>query len=134
MCDQSLPDIPINLHHPTQRGFTQGSADPCIAPLVQALNDGGFQTVASCCGHGRRPGNIVLEDDRVITIETFEEWEETEAFLRGHLLLHVPLERWHGFLMKFLDRYRKAKEIHALESQLLDMARLRAVFAPINDP
>lgn len=34
--------------------------DPCIAPLVAALNAGGFPTVASCCGHGHRPGRITM--------------------------------------------------------------------------
>lgn len=85
MCDQSLPDIPINLHHPTQRGFTQGYADPCIAPLVQALNDGGFQTVASCCGHGKWPGIISLEPGHVVEtlllLKTAEDFEQMAAFL-----------------------------------------------------
>ncbi len=45
-----------------------GSADPCIAELVQALNDAGFDTIASCCGHGHRPGNIMLRDGREFII------------------------------------------------------------------
>jgi len=36
--------------------------DPCIAPLVKALNDGGLRTVASCCGHGSKAGRISLAD------------------------------------------------------------------------
>ena len=43
-------------------GRTHVPVDPCIAPLVQALNDGGIQTEASCCGYGNRPGSIILED------------------------------------------------------------------------
>jgi len=27
--------------------------DACIAPLVQALNDYGIETIACCCGHGK---------------------------------------------------------------------------------
>jgi len=54
--------------------------DPCIAALVKALhesdlptvpskhNPDGIRTVASCCGHGKRPGNIVLADGRVLVI------------------------------------------------------------------
>lgn len=42
--------------------------DPCLEPLVRALNDGGLQTLASCCGHGRRPGNVVLADGRVLMV------------------------------------------------------------------
>ena len=42
--------------------------DPEIAPLVKALNDAGIRTVASCSGHGRRPGNIALADGRELII------------------------------------------------------------------
>ena len=42
--------------------------DRCIAPIVRALNSAGVVTVASCCGHGKRPGNIALADGREICI------------------------------------------------------------------
>lgn len=42
--------------------------DDCIAPLVDALNHSGIRTVASCCGHGRVLGNIVLADGRELFI------------------------------------------------------------------
>ena len=54
--------------------------DPCIAPLVKALNESdlptvpsrlnsdGIRTVASCCGHGKRPGLIALADGRELFI------------------------------------------------------------------
>ena len=42
--------------------------DPCIKGLVEALNDGGFATINSCCGHGQRPGWIALKDQRHILI------------------------------------------------------------------
>lgn len=42
--------------------------DRCIAPIVQALNDAGIATVASCCGHGRANGSIVLADGRELII------------------------------------------------------------------
>lgn len=42
--------------------------DPCLVPLVRALNEGGVPTIASCCGHGDRPGNIVLADKRELFI------------------------------------------------------------------
>lgn len=42
--------------------------DPCIAQIVQALNDGGIRTVASCCGHGAVNGNIALADGRELII------------------------------------------------------------------
>lgn len=55
--------------------------DPCIAPLVKALNEcpdlpslpskhnpDGIRTLASCCGHGKRPGKITLADRRELFI------------------------------------------------------------------
>lgn len=67
MCEQGTTEI-IRLHHPTPRGFTTAGVDACIAPLIQALNDGGFQTIASCCGHGIRPAFIALEDGRELIL------------------------------------------------------------------
>jgi hypothetical protein len=63
MCKQGIEAIQVKLadgkYHPV---------DPCIASLVQALNDAGIKTRASCCGHGKQPGNIALEDGREILI------------------------------------------------------------------
>lgn len=42
--------------------------DPCIAPLVAILNQGGLKTVASCCGHGGNDASIALEDGRWLVI------------------------------------------------------------------
>lgn len=42
--------------------------DWCIHQIVAALNAGGVRTAASCCGHGKMPGNITLEDGRVLVI------------------------------------------------------------------
>lgn len=42
--------------------------DRCIAPIVQALNEARILTLASCCGHGKGPGSIVLQDGRELTI------------------------------------------------------------------
>ena len=42
--------------------------DFCIHQIVAALNAGGVRTVASCCGHGKMPGRIDLEDGRTIVI------------------------------------------------------------------
>ena len=41
--------------------------DDCIASLIQVLNDGGVETIASCCGHGES-GNIALRDGRELII------------------------------------------------------------------
>lgn len=42
--------------------------DSCIEPIVRALNDAGLRTVASCCGHGIRPGTVALADGREVLI------------------------------------------------------------------
>jgi hypothetical protein len=58
-------------------------ADPCLAPLVQALNDGGQRTIASCCGHGRRPASIILDDDRFLLVMTRDEYERYAGLWPG---------------------------------------------------
>ena len=53
--------------------------DHCIHHIVAALNAGGVRTVASCCGHQKMKGNIVLEDGRVLIIQqkpnSVDEWK-----------------------------------------------------------
>jgi hypothetical protein len=44
------------------------SIDYCIGHIVAALNAGGVETVASCCGHGDQPGTIILADGRELII------------------------------------------------------------------
>ena len=43
--------------------------DWCIHHIVAALNAGGVETVASCCGHGKQDGRIDLKDGRVLWIQ-----------------------------------------------------------------
>lgn len=42
--------------------------DGCIADLVDVLNQNGYPTVASCCGHGTHYGSIALEDGRWVLL------------------------------------------------------------------
>lgn len=42
--------------------------DPEIVDLVDALNSGSLSTVASCSGHGTRPGIISLKDGRELIV------------------------------------------------------------------
>lgn len=42
--------------------------DPCIAPIVTALNSAGIRTSASCCGHGRLAPSIALADGRWVLL------------------------------------------------------------------
>lgn len=56
------------------------SCDECIQPLVQALNDFGLQTTASCCGHQKQKSSIILKDGReIFIIEKFEEARMIDA-------------------------------------------------------
>lgn len=47
--------------------------DPCLEPLIRALNGGGLQTLASCCGHGK-PGWVMLADGSALTISPDARW------------------------------------------------------------
>lgn len=60
--------IPAHLSYTGVERQDVKDIDSCIAPIVRALNDAGVTTVASCCGHGKRPGNIALSDGREIVI------------------------------------------------------------------
>lgn len=42
--------------------------DPEIADVVAALNTHGLRTVASCSGHGHRPGVVALQDGRQLMV------------------------------------------------------------------
>ena len=54
--------------------------DTEIASFVAALNSCGLETVASCSGHGFRPGNIALRDGREIIIaRDFDEARKIDA-------------------------------------------------------
>ena len=60
--------IPDDLSHTGKERWDWKPIDECIAPIVDALNDAGIFTVGACCGHGKKPGVIFLED-RMLTIE-----------------------------------------------------------------
>lgn len=56
--------------------------DPCLNEIITALNDVGIKSIASCCGHGRQPGSIVLKDGReLIIVRDFETARKIEKDL-----------------------------------------------------
>ena len=56
--------------------------DPCLNNIIIALNNSGIETVASCCGHGRQPGSIILKDGReLIIVRDFETARKIEKKL-----------------------------------------------------
>lgn len=74
--------IPAGLSHTGEARQKLVDVDACIAPLVQALNDVGMTTASSCCGHGKRPSNIVLADGREIVIcPDYETSRKVDAYL-----------------------------------------------------
>lgn len=65
-----LVTIPAHLSHTSQVRQAVKGIDSCIAEIVRALNEGGITTISSCCGHGKRDGEIQLADGRVLVIKT----------------------------------------------------------------
>lgn len=60
--------IPADLSSTGKARWKHIGVDACIAPLVEALQKGGINMRASCCGHGKAPGEILFEDGRVLRI------------------------------------------------------------------
>ncbi len=60
--------IPAHLSYTGEVRQKKVGIDSCIAPIIKALNDGGITTIACCCGHGKRPGSIILGDGREFII------------------------------------------------------------------
>lgn len=84
--------IPAHLSHTGKDREKVGGSDRCIAPLVEALNRGGAETVASCCGHGELPGTIILRDDTWLLV--MPEWQAKALFrLLGR---NIHGEKWDG--------------------------------------
>jgi len=76
MCNSEivlLVPIPAELSHTGKFRWDKKSIDKCIAPIVQALNDGGIYTSGCCCGHGKTDGNILLHDGRTLIIKVKEQ-------------------------------------------------------------
>lgn len=57
--------------------------DPCITPVVRALNAGELRTVASCCGHDHAPGWIMLADGRTLILASNEWGQKIADFAHG---------------------------------------------------
>ena len=73
MCEwgQTQP-LWVKAHPDWERHIQNGrkliGVDSCLASLISALNEAGIHTEACCCGHGKRPGNIILSDGRELII------------------------------------------------------------------
>lgn len=60
--------VPAHLSHTGKERIKMAGVDSCIAPIVKILNDNGILTDASCCGHGKMFGSIILADGRELLI------------------------------------------------------------------
>lgn len=77
MCDYANREAAMTPLRWDDNGTPTVWCDPCLAPLIEALNAGGIPTVASCCGHNGNgsdgqqtdaPGWVMLRDGRTLTI------------------------------------------------------------------
>ena len=60
--------IPADISGTGYDRWSEETIDACIAPLVRVLQNGGVNMRGSCCGHGREPGGIQLQDGRVLLV------------------------------------------------------------------
>ncbi len=46
-----------------KKHYCSREVDPCIQPIVKAINRlNGFRTLSSCCGHNIYPTTIIIKD------------------------------------------------------------------------
>lgn len=60
--------IPADLSCSGKTKWKKVGIDACVASIVRALQRAGIDMRGSCCGHGKRPGDIHLQDGRVLII------------------------------------------------------------------
>jgi hypothetical protein len=60
--------VPADLSYSGEEEWRDKDIDACIADLVEALQVAGIDMRSSCCGHGREPGHIELQDGRSLLI------------------------------------------------------------------
>lgn len=61
--------IAADLSHTGKARVATKPIDACLFDLVRALNVMGIPTRSSCCGHGKGPGEILLQDGRTLRVE-----------------------------------------------------------------
>ena len=61
--------IAADLSHTGKESWKDTKIDSCISDIVSALQSGGIDMRASCCGHGKTSGSILLQDGRKLIIE-----------------------------------------------------------------
>jgi len=66
--EEILVLIPADLSSTGKAKWKMTGVDKCIAGLIKALQKGGVNMRACCCGHNKREGYIDLQDGRVLLI------------------------------------------------------------------
>lgn len=79
VCDPSRREESMVVIERADDGTPSVWCDPCISDVVSALNQYGLRTVASCCGHGHRPGLVSLSDGRTLVIASDDELARIES-------------------------------------------------------
>lgn len=81
MCDHG-DTVPVrvrtaaHLSHTGNARWKYAQVDRCIASLVETLQMGGIDMMASCCGHNKGHGSIDLVDGRRLVIIAKEHFED----------------------------------------------------------
>lgn len=73
MCNHENREAAMTVTSRDETGTATVWCDPCLAPLIRVLNNGGIGTIASCCGHGEYPGWVMLTDGRFIDVYESQE-------------------------------------------------------------
>jgi tRNA(Phe) wybutosine-synthesizing methylase Tyw3 len=83
--------------------------DEDIRHLVDVLNKNGFDTVASCSGHGKMMGNIALKDGReIMIIENYDKARKIEQILISEGL-YQPISPINLTKEEFIQQARKTQ-------------------------
>jgi len=72
MCNKTTKarvKIPADLSHTGEAFWKDAQIDSCISDLVSSLQLAGIDMRASCCGHGKANGIILLQNGRELIIK-----------------------------------------------------------------
>ena len=109
MCEHGISKkvmvrIPAYLSHTKQPKWSSEGIDSCISDIVDALQKGGIDMKASCCGHNphrKSFGDILLQDGRILLIDHLGEW-------KGHRVRLLLRAAWKSFFHPKYIRLRIA--------------------------
>jgi hypothetical protein len=103
MCDHYPREAAMVTLARDEQGTATVWCDPCIAPIINALNEAGLATAASCCGHNGHgsdgeqtdaPGWVMLRDGRTFLITaspSTHTQRDTETAAQATMPLHALL-------------------------------------------